>query len=157
MGCYKQCHSVHSQRKRYKRSSHSALDLEWLNLQIPLPVRCCCPSLCIPQTKRLIALKVSKNGSPAPPPILSFPFHPFRLHAQQDAGQRQKTFIICRIKILPTALSQCNRCKSWKPWAMILTWNMLLFFVKTANGLDNKSNQNQSSEFVLAPPLSLPT
>ena len=36
-----------------------------------------------------------------PPPILSFPFHPFRPHAQQDAGQRQKTFIICRIKILP--------------------------------------------------------
>ena len=78
MGCYKQCHSVHSQRKRYKRSSHSALDLEWLNLQIPLPVRCCCQSLCIPQTKRLIALNVSKNGSPAPPPYSLFPISPIQ-------------------------------------------------------------------------------
>ena len=69
------------------------------------------------------------TGRPAPPPILSFPFHPFRLHTQQDAGQRQKTFTIYRVKTLPTALSQCNRCNSWKPWAMIFTWNMLLFLV----------------------------
>ena len=45
------------------------------------------------------------TGRPAPPPILSFPFHPFRLHTQQDAGQRQKTFTIYRVKTLPTALT----------------------------------------------------